>query len=354
MTHAGLWVPLAAVLTTAGCASIGPVSVPRDRLDYTTAVAESWKEQTLLNIVRLRYGDAPSFLDVSSVISSYGVQAQASAGGFVSSDRTTAVPYSSATLGANATYLDRPTITYTPLGGAKFTRSLLTPLPPVAVFELIQAGYPADRILMLTCRALNGVYGRSTLGRQARAPDPEFLQLLAALRRIQLSGAIALRLDKRAADEVGALVIAGRRSPEVERDARLVQSILNLKPGPNGDFAIVEGAVPRNTQELAVLTRSMLDILQEVGGGIEVPASHVAEGRALAVADMTDRPLIVIHAGAAAPANAATAVRYRDTWYWIDDDDFSSKATYTFLMVFFSLAETGAVPQPPVITIPAG
>jgi len=34
-----------------------------------TALADSWKEQTLLNIARMRYGDAPSFMDVSSVIS---------------------------------------------------------------------------------------------------------------------------------------------------------------------------------------------------------------------------------------------------------------------------------------------
>jgi len=67
---------LVMALAVAGCASIGPGTVPRDRLDYISAVGESWKEQTLLNIVRLRYGDAPSFVDVSSVISAYPFQGQ--------------------------------------------------------------------------------------------------------------------------------------------------------------------------------------------------------------------------------------------------------------------------------------
>ncbi|HVK52998.1 MAG TPA: hypothetical protein VM469_14805, partial [Pseudoxanthomonas sp.] len=64
----------AALMTS--CASMGPQSIPRDRLGYSSAISESWKEQTLLNIVRLRYADAPMFLDVSSVVASYSAEGQ--------------------------------------------------------------------------------------------------------------------------------------------------------------------------------------------------------------------------------------------------------------------------------------
>ena len=46
-------------------------TVARDRFDYITAISDSWKAQMLLNVVKLRYADAPVFLDVASVITQY-------------------------------------------------------------------------------------------------------------------------------------------------------------------------------------------------------------------------------------------------------------------------------------------
>ena len=60
----------------AGCASFGPAAVAQDRFEYTDAISESWKRQMLLNIVKLRYRDAPIFLDVSSVINQYALVPQ--------------------------------------------------------------------------------------------------------------------------------------------------------------------------------------------------------------------------------------------------------------------------------------
>ena len=46
-------------------------------------------------------------------------------------------------------------------------------------------------------------------------------------------------------------------------------------------------------------------------------------------------------------------MRYRDTWYWVDDVDRASKGVLSFLMLLFSLAETGMQRQAPVLTLPA-
>ena len=126
-----------------GCAGMGAPTVPRDRFDYTAAISDSWKNQMLFNMVKIRYGDAPVFLDVSSVISQYQI---AGADQFGRNDQ---LPIPRARLGpwdAAGTYVDRPTITYTPIMGDKFARSLMSPVPPSAILSLMQAGYPVDLV----------------------------------------------------------------------------------------------------------------------------------------------------------------------------------------------------------------
>lgn len=342
-----------------GCGSIGPATVARDRVDYLSAIGESWKEQTLLNIVRLRYSDAPTFLDVSSIISGYTLQGQVSAGGAFSTDRTAAVPLGLGTIGGGAGFIDRPTISYTPLVGDRFTRSLLHAIPPAAIFELIEAGFPADIILLVTIRALNGVFNRASMGNRTRNADPRFYPLLEAFRRLQITGAVSLRRERRGQEEVARLLLARGRSGEVARDLELVATILGLRLDRGGELVLTTGAVPGSDQELAVLSRSMMEILLELGQGIVVPEAHVVAGRTTTAARTVgaehpwDRPFVRIHAGPARPAEPFVAVRYRDSWYWVEDGDRASKGVLSFLMLLFSLAETGLPRQAPVLTVPA-
>lgn len=351
-----LTLALAAALA-AGCASIGPPSVPRDRIDYAGAIADSWREQTLLNIVKLRYFDAPAFLEISSVIGSYTVQGGVNAQNRVygsSSTSTSREPLS--TLGISGSYVDHPTITYVPVTGKKYIDSLLRPIPPQAVFAMIQGGHPADFILSLSVEAINGIYNSSSGLLHARPEDPRFARVIEALRRIQDAGALEIRTERRDRQEVTLLAFRSDAGPETDGDIQLVREMLGIGPQVK-ELRVDFGAAPGKGDQITLLTRSMLKVLANISSGVDVPKEDLAEGRATVPppAGGASRPFAIarIHSGNARPLDAYVAARYRDHWFWIDDRDLNSKRVFTFLLVFSSIAETGAVPQVPIITIPA-
>ncbi len=173
-----------ALVTLAGCKSIGPGTVRRDRLHYSTAVADSWKEQLLLNIVKTRYGDAPAFLEVVSVVSGYTLETGVGVGGQFSPQSMRGDTFAAA--GVSGKFTDRPTISYSPMSGDKFARSLMAPVPLDSLMFVMQGGAPADFILGLTVQAFEGHHNADTQGRQFQPADPQFLkkvQLVGALQR---------------------------------------------------------------------------------------------------------------------------------------------------------------------------
>ena len=338
-----------ALLVVAGCASVPPGRITADRMDYGQVIADSWKRQTLLNVVRLRYADAPVFLDVASVINSYAVAGKASAGASLPGGTDPNV----FNLGAEGTWSNTPTVTYQPLLGDRFTRSLLQPVPPAAVFQLMQGGWPADLVFRTAARSINGLRNDS----YGIGADPAFRELVETISRIQRAGGLGIRVEAR---KDGSAVVVVLRKADMDagllEDIRRVRELLGLEKGI-GEFEVTYGLVPRGPREVAMLSRSMLELLLELGFGIELPASHATDGRATPgrrqAGDAPASALVRIHSGTAAPADSYTAVPYKGFWFWIDDRDIASKRTFTFLLILFSLAETGQGAAAPVVTVPA-
>src|SRR5512139_25688 len=110
-------VAIIGLLALTGCKSIGPSTVARDRYSYSDSISESWKRQTLLNIVKLRYLDPPIFVDVGQIVAGFSMETALSAGGNL--PESPSMGGSTASVGGSLRFTDRPTITYTPLTGDK-------------------------------------------------------------------------------------------------------------------------------------------------------------------------------------------------------------------------------------------
>jgi hypothetical protein len=343
-----------------GCASIGPGTLARDRFDYITAISNSWKSQMLLNLVKLRYGDAPVFLDVASVINQYGIEASLGFSGSWAENAQVPWPYTALyNLFGSGRYAERPTITYSPLSGEKFARSLMTPIPPAAVLNFLQAGYPVDVVLRLAVHSVNGIQSRYGGGARMRDADPEFYPLVEKLRSIQQSGDLGMRVQK-IGDRAATMVVFSKKpNPVIEAARAEVRELLGLDPKAE-EFSVVYGSVASNDKEIAILTRSMLEILIDLASYIEVPAASAMERRTFptpapeVVNGAPVAPLIRIHSSASNPGDVFAAVPYQQDWYWIDDKDLASKRLFSFIMFLFTLTETGDKQGAPIITVPVG
>ena len=347
-------------LALTGCQSIGPATVVRDRLDYNDVLGESWKSQMLLNLVKIRYGDSPVFLDVGSIVAGYSFQRSFSAsatGNGVSEGYPKGTVYGTAGVGVGGTFNDSPTITYTPLQGAKFARSLMTPIPTTALMNVIQTGFPVDQVLRLTAQSVNGLDNRRSLDQGVKPANPEFYALLRELRRIQNSGDIGMRSDTVGGDVVLQMVLRPKPPAAVENARLNVTKFLGLNPAAR-EFSVVYGAVQRTNNEIAVLSRSIYQVLMDLSWSIAVPDTDVEKKLVTPTPaddlspDGTMPPLIRINVSDNRPSGAFAAIAYRGHWFWISDADMPSKRMFSFILFLFTFVETDTVNNAPVLTIP--
>lgn len=345
-----------AVLFSAGCTGVGATTVARDRFDYVSAISDSWKRQALLNLVMLRYADAPVYVDIVSIINTYELQSQVHVGAAWGGTPPFGDMFD---VGGSGRYTDRPTITYTPQSGERFTRSLMTPIPVPGILFLLQAGYPADYVFRICVQTINGhsnSYGSEMRGRDM---DEGFLELITLMREVQRQGGLGMRIKPEGKDKKSAIVMFFRPTlpPAVAKKVLRIKTMLGINSTLN-EIRVVYGTFATGDAEIAILSRSMLQIQINYASFIAVPESHVAEGSVMA-SPHKDMPvesrlqsLINVHSDSSRPANAHVAVRYQDYWYWIDRSDYHSKRLFSFLMFLFSLTEEGVQQKGPVVTVP--
>ena len=127
--------------------------------------------------------------------------------------------------------------------------------------------------------------------------------------------------------------------------------LLNLQPGlPRYEIVVTPGVVPDPLQapipptgELQASLRSTSQVFFFLANGVEVPCDHLEAGLVKLPAGPDGHPfdgravtegLFSVHAsrGHKPPEAAFVAVKYRDYWYYIDDRDQQSKATFALVL----------------------
>nr|WP_241502780.1 hypothetical protein [Bombella intestini] len=372
-------------LLLGGCQPIGPEHLQNDQLAYSRALGEVQKREMLLNIVRLRYGEPPAFLDTTQVIAGYNVSRSFS-GGYYGYPASAVSNYLFGS--GTVSQAENPTITYQPMTGEQYAENVVRPISPTAIMPLSLGGMAIDTLLRLTAQSIDGLSNVRGVG-PFGGGSVRFYLLLHDLRQLQLAGAMTVRIstdDPSASGRGGKsgsgsngqgsgnagggangngsggasgehiyLVLTTTADSNLQAIQGEVRRLLHLDPNAT-EAEIVYGPYPKKQGQVAILTRSMLAMLTQLSYEMDVPERDVRSGRTLPTigqVGIESRPEVAIHSGASAPDGSYVSVFYKKCWYWISDTDFRSKEAFTMVQVLSNLAATshsgGAV-----VTIPAG
>ena len=343
-----------------GCGGLGPRTIPADQIDYSNAIGEASKQQVLLNVVKLRFSDLPSFVSASQVVAGYQLSSNASLAAQVSNvGNLSQEAGNQAAVTLGGTFSDNPTITYTPLAGVDFADTLLTPLGPADIVGLVLAGVPIRLALGVGLHSL-GDYHNEVWGTLPNAQaDPQFIELVGLIDELKRGGWIALTstapADREAKDgkrPTYVLFRSGRPEPGLQAKAARVRELLRLDPKRN-EFELIFGLGPsKDPEKIAFRTRSLIEILGDLAGAVDVPDAAGAEQRGGAVRLFA--PEVKVRTSPEPPGAAFVVVRYQGDWYYIANDDLRSRQLFTLCMLLYSLAQSGKPLQLPVLTIPTG
>jgi len=359
----------AAVFVISGCAAQGAKRVPRDRFNYNGAIAQSTREQMLLNIVRSRYLEVPVFLTVSSVLTQYEYDSSIGLGGILEFGSGTT---DRAAGDANMRFSERPTITYLPVEGQEFSAHLLSDIPSEIIFAAAQAGWPVDVFMRMAIQRL-GAMENMSFGEIPASGDSDsktqvesdFKKLKRFERMIDLifilsdSEVIEVQEVEENDKSERYLIIAEEVAEDLRPRLDELRQLIGLSNRTR--FRITDRVTNLKDDEISIQTRSVMAMTEFMARGVEVPLEHLEDGWVIDYGLQTSEGEVAkalipfrMHSSKNRLENAFAAVRFRDYWYYIDHTDITSKRALSLIIVLFRLQAPTPAGAAPILTLPTG
>lgn len=354
---------MAGVLLVSGCgrllgprATLGPGSIVRGRGLYNEVISHTDNEQTLELIVRMRYGEPAGLLSVASVTANLRATATTEAQFGIGASRNfqgNLVP-----LSAGLAYEENPTISYTPVQGERYAKSMLSPLGLDVLVLLLSAERDSPQMFSVLVKQVNGLRNSMYAPPAARAAFQHSIGMLA---RLQDAGQATWTSPANSPDSF-ALVIHGYAPGN--RDT--VRELLRMWGLPESlarhgrdivlPVKLAFGSAP--TPRLNVQTRSVYDLFQIAATAVQVPPEHVERGLTDTGLDDLSPPdgFLKIQSSRERPSSdVLVEVRHRGWWFYIPANDGPSKLGFRLLQTLMNMRLVAAVPQTiPTLTIPVG
>ncbi len=348
------------ILVLTGCqSSFGPNALDATHPAYNQAAINTLNQQMLLNLVRLKYRDTPYFLKLNSITASFSFTGNVG----VDSGLDLGPGGNIVKPSLGVSYFDKPTLSFAPLQGEDFLKSILSSLPLEAILVMSQSGWKMERIFGLCVERINDLYNAPS----ASGPTPDhapryqrFKRMLDLLQKLQSSDQIVIGRNQ--AGVFLYIKTEGVSSDEVIQLTKL----LGLKASPDnqaiGAIQIGNNELQTSPEQITIRTRSMVGLMFYLSQNIEIPEAHQQAGWVTLTRTKKGRRfdwdvtpagrLFKIHSSQTFPQHAFLAVNYRDYWFYIADNDLQSKSTFMLLTQLFELQSGQSQVDGPTLTVP--
>ncbi len=338
------------------------------RTSYNQVLQMTNSEQMLLNLIRLRYYDAPFFLDVGTITTQFSYKGTVNSSlpipGFSKEN-----PF---VIGGDFTWTDQPTIQYTPLEGQAFAKQLLTPVDLRMVQQLVLSGWDIELVFRLVIQGFNDYLNAP----EAAGPIPEFIPRYQSFFEVSK---LFRYFQKRSELKIGVKHHACKKKEgeeDVYEEQKQVLQIAIPVGTPEAeklasyfpDCTIMNehyvihldlGFTPKG--KIGIMPRSILSCMYYLSLGIQVPNCDVSSGRVCSTKGIGGEifdwkevmcELITIQNSRSYPENAYVATKYKDFWFYIDDCDARSKKTFLLLLQLYNLKSQEPKNIPPLLSLP--
>ncbi|HLK12136.1 MAG TPA: hypothetical protein VKW76_12225 [Candidatus Binatia bacterium] len=317
-------------------------------------ISDTNNEQTLALIVRARYGEPSGLLSVASVTANLHVTATTNAQigiGPSANYQGNIVP-----LALGLAYEENPTISYTPVQGERYAKSILSPVGLDVLVLLFGMERASDQFISILVKQMNGLQNPVSGPPEVGAAFQDAIDLLA---RLENAGQ-ATWTSTSAKDGSFALVLHDYApgSRDAVRDLLHRWGLPESLARQGRDIALpVKLAFGERTKpELDLQTRSVYDLVQIAASCVDVPAEHVAQGLSDPALDGPSllRGAMRIRSSASRPSeDVLVAARHRGYWFYIAGEDGPSKRAFRLLQTLINMRLVEAAPETiPALTIP--
>ncbi|MFM7136131.1 MAG: hypothetical protein ACKO1M_03545 [Planctomycetota bacterium] len=384
---------------------MGSWAIRGTRLHYNQSFSHTASQELLLNIVRMRYGEVPTFLDLPNINSVMEAKVDGS-GGQLGDNLTQGV------FGGLFGLRDEPTLAYQPRSGDNLAESLIQALTAEILLD-VPPGGDTRTFLLAFVDSINGVRNCPTatsLSSRVLQPNDDYRYAVDLVIGLQSRGAIKVRVGKQEEQAHDAIPVAAATGEDVvlaakegfvydvfDERVRLVERkrfvalaiqphelqaadleevvrLFHLEPGRSAyriesqenvevdlgsDEAIV-GASQAATDVITLNVRSGYQVLAFLSKGVDVPEPHVRrgtvhlfqglDGRSFDGRQLT-RGLFQVCVQKHRPLRSDLAVHYRGYWFYIPESDVQSRATLNQVKMAIDL-QSQAGNAGPVLTLP--